>query len=195
VLLDSILGSGDALTPRSPDLTPASSVPGTPSFGHSDLPGLTSLRASGRVSRISSAGSDRAGFGPTLVQSATDTIVDRCVRVRVEACMMYLEPLHRSPMTPRFIPDLIDIQQELFELPQRVCYFPYLVASLANARFISRSVSRTIRRFRLQTLNLTLALLPMKKSGSLSSASARPQWTRSGHWKGSKKKVRYWTAR
>ena len=84
-LLDSILGQGDALTPRSPDLTPASSVPGTPSHGHSDLPGLSSLRVSGRVSRISSAGSDRASFGAPLVQSATDTIVDRCVRFRVEA--------------------------------------------------------------------------------------------------------------
>ncbi|KAN0121203.1 Pyridoxal phosphate-dependent transferase [Russula decolorans] len=52
------------------------------------------------VSRISSAGSDRASLGAPPVQSATDTIVDR-------------------PMTPRFIPDLIDIQQELFELPQR----------------------------------------------------------------------------
>lgn len=26
-------------------------------------------------------------------------------------------------MTPRFTPDLIDVQQELFELPQRVCCF------------------------------------------------------------------------
>jgi hypothetical protein len=24
-------------------------------------------------------------------------------------------------MTPRFIPDLVDIEQELFELPQKVC--------------------------------------------------------------------------
>ncbi|KAH9993708.1 cytoplasmic dynein intermediate chain [Russula compacta] len=100
VLLESILGPNDALTPRSPDLTPASSVPGTPSFGLSDLPAPTSLRVSGRVSRISSAGSDRASLGATLMQSATDTIVDR-------------------PMTPRFTLDLIDVQQELFELPQR----------------------------------------------------------------------------
>jgi hypothetical protein len=28
-------------------------------------------------------------------------------------------------MTPRFIPDLIDIQQELFELPQRVRRFSF----------------------------------------------------------------------
>ncbi len=131
-LLDSILGPGDALTPRSPDLTPASSVPGTPSHGPSDLPGLSSLRVSGRVSRISSAGTDRSSLGPPLVQSATDTIVDRCVRVREQACGMYLEPSHCSPMTPRFIPDLIDIQQELFELPQRVRCFPFLRASPTN---------------------------------------------------------------
>ncbi|KAI9440509.1 WD40 repeat-like protein [Lactarius indigo] len=99
-LLSSILGPDDVLSPRSPDLTPASSVPGTPSFGHPDLPGPASLRVSGRVSRISSAGSDRASFGATLVQSATENVVDR-------------------PMTPRFTPDLIDVQQELFELPQR----------------------------------------------------------------------------
>ncbi|KAH9989810.1 cytoplasmic dynein intermediate chain [Russula vinacea] len=110
-LLDSILGPGDALTPRSPDLTPASSVPGTPLFGHSDLPGPTSLRVSGR-----------GKFGATLVQSATDTIIDR-------------------PMTPRFIPDLIDIQQELFELPQRVCYFPFLAASLANSSLLAERVT------------------------------------------------------
>ncbi|KAH9176034.1 WD40 repeat-like protein [Lactarius sanguifluus] len=99
-LLSSILGPDDMLSPRSPDLTPASSVPGTPSLGHPDLPGPASLRVSGRVSRISSAGSDRANFGATLVQSATENVIDR-------------------PMTPRFTPDLIDVQQELFELPQR----------------------------------------------------------------------------
>lgn len=81
------MGPGDALTPRSPELTPASSVPGTPLFGHSDLPGPTSLRVSGRVSRISSAGSDsRASLGAALVQSGTDTIVDRCVRAREDSC-------------------------------------------------------------------------------------------------------------
>jgi len=85
------LSPGDALTPRSPDLTPASSVPGTPSHGHSDLPGLSSLRVSGRVSRISSAGSDRASLGAPLVQSATDTIVDRCVRFQDDVRERYFE--------------------------------------------------------------------------------------------------------
>ena len=80
-LLSSILGPDDTFSPRSPDLTPASSVPGTPSLGHPDLPGPASLRVSGRVSRISSAGSDRASLGATLVQSATENVVDRCVCV------------------------------------------------------------------------------------------------------------------
>ena len=57
-------------------------MPGTPSFGLSDLPGPSSLRVSGRVSRISSQGSDRASVGAVHVQSATETIVDRCVRVQ-----------------------------------------------------------------------------------------------------------------
>lgn len=56
-------------------------MPGTPSFGVSDLPGPSSLRVSGRVSRISSAGSDKASVGAMHVQSATETIVDRYVRV------------------------------------------------------------------------------------------------------------------
>lgn len=86
-ILSSILGPDDTFVPRSPgprspDLTPASSVPGTPSLGHPDLPGPSSLRVSGRVSRISSAGSDRASFGATLVQSATENVVDRCVCIR-----------------------------------------------------------------------------------------------------------------
>ena len=80
--------------PRSPDLTPASSVPGTPSLGHPDLPGTASLRVSGRVSRISSAGSDRVSLGTTFVQSATENVVDRCVCVR-ETCEIELQ-LHAA---------------------------------------------------------------------------------------------------
>lgn len=79
--------------PRSPDLTPSSSVPGTPSLGHPDLPGL---RVSGRVSRISSAGSDRASFGATLVQSATENVVDRCVYVQ-EACEVEFQTYVAAP--------------------------------------------------------------------------------------------------
>ncbi|KAI0060930.1 WD40 repeat-like protein [Artomyces pyxidatus] len=96
-LLNQLVGDEFA----SPDLTPSSSIPGTPNLGYGiDLPGPSSLRASGRASRLSDTGSDRASMGTTLVQSATDNVVERT-------------------MTPRFIPDLIDVEQELFELPQR----------------------------------------------------------------------------
>jgi len=33
-------------------------------------------------------------------------------------------------MTPRFVPDLIDVEQELFELPQRVRAFPLRAPAL-----------------------------------------------------------------
>lgn len=32
---------------------------------------------------------------------------------------------HAREMTPRVVPDLIDIEQELFELPQKVCVATY----------------------------------------------------------------------
>jgi dynein intermediate chain, cytosolic len=44
-------------------------------------------------------------------------------------------------MTPRFIPDLIDIQQELFELPQRVRLFPFPTESLTNLRYSQERVT------------------------------------------------------
>ncbi|KAF9258885.1 WD40 repeat-like protein [Marasmius fiardii PR-910] len=79
------------------DLTPSSSVPGTPAMGHHSLPNLSS----GRVSRQS----DRMSLGTTLASSATDNVIDR-------------------ELAPRFLPDLIDVEQELFELPrkERVMY-------------------------------------------------------------------------
>jgi hypothetical protein len=40
-------------------------------------------------------------------------------------------------MTPRFIPDLIDVQQELFELPQRVRRFLFSAAFLANSSLLT----------------------------------------------------------
>ncbi|KAL0580588.1 hypothetical protein V5O48_001413 [Marasmius crinis-equi] len=93
--VQSILGE-----PRGGDITPSSSVPGTPSLGHHGLPNISSL-SSGRASRQS----DRMSLGTTLASSATDNVLDR-------------------EMVPRFLPDLIDVEQELFELPrkERVMY-------------------------------------------------------------------------
>ncbi|RDX48242.1 WD40 repeat-like protein [Lentinus brumalis] len=83
--------------------TPISSTPGTPALGQSiPLPGPSSI-LSGRLSRQSDATSDRYSLGTTLIQSqngATENVIER-------------------EMTPRIVPDLIDIEQELFELPQK----------------------------------------------------------------------------
>ncbi|KAJ7576962.1 cytoplasmic dynein intermediate chain [Mycena floridula] len=83
------------------ELTPSSSIPGTPALGQSHLPSLMS--GSGRASRQSDFSSDR--FLPPSNNAATDHVIDR-------------------EMVTRFLPDLIDIEQELFELPrkERVIY-------------------------------------------------------------------------
>ncbi|KAE9404055.1 WD40 repeat-like protein [Gymnopus androsaceus JB14] len=77
-------------------------MPGTPSMGTSYLP---SSSLSGRASRNSDFAST---FGTTLapsINSGTESVIDR-------------------EMIPRFLPDLIDVEQELFELPkkERVIY-------------------------------------------------------------------------
>ncbi|KAI0644189.1 dynein intermediate chain [Trametes meyenii] len=84
--------------------SPVSSVPGTPALGQINLPGPSALSISGRLSRQSDITSDtRLSLGTTLIQSqngATESLIER-------------------EMTPRVVPDLIDIEQELFELPQK----------------------------------------------------------------------------
>ncbi|KAF5355315.1 hypothetical protein D9758_006013 [Tetrapyrgos nigripes] len=89
------------------DLTPSSSLPGTPLLGHATLPHSLSIgNGSGRASRQSDIGSGISGttFAGTS-NAATDSVIYR-------------------EMEPRFLPDLIDIEQELFELPkkERVTY-------------------------------------------------------------------------
>ncbi|KAI9464161.1 WD40-repeat-containing domain protein [Boletus coccyginus] len=84
------------------DVTPSSSLPGTPPRQSALLHSSSALSPSGRVSRQSDVGSDRLSMGMTMVtsvNSATDHVVERT-------------------LTPRSI-DLIDVEQELFELPQR----------------------------------------------------------------------------
>lgn len=85
------------------DLTPSSSIPGTPSYGHIGLPGPSGFSASGRLSRQSDLDFvERRSTTPLIrsTSSATDHIVERAI-------------------TPRSIPELIDIEEELFELPQK----------------------------------------------------------------------------
>ncbi|KAF8920761.1 WD40 repeat-like protein [Mucidula mucida] len=83
---------------NSGDVTPSSSIPGTPSMGHLGL----SVSQSGRLSRQSDFSASAA---TTLANSGTDNVMDR-------------------EMTPRVIPDLIEVEQELFEMPrkERVIY-------------------------------------------------------------------------
>lgn len=107
--------------------TPISSTPGTPSLGHPiSLPGPSSV-LSGRLSRQSDAASDRYSLGTTLVQSqngATESVIERYAAVVISMhCSNVLVHFIVSirEMTARFVPDLIDIEQELFELPQKVC--------------------------------------------------------------------------
>ncbi|KAF7973952.1 hypothetical protein HWV62_13910 [Athelia sp. TMB] len=96
--LNKILGPSGEVTP--------SSVPGTPSRPSSSLPGPSVLSASGRASRNSDVPSyDRISVSTTLANSGTDHMIERSI-------------------TPRYIPDLVDINQELYELPQteRIMY-------------------------------------------------------------------------
>ncbi|KAI0629159.1 dynein intermediate chain [Trametes polyzona] len=101
-IVEDLIGSG---RDNSAFGSPASSVPGTPALGHPGLP-LPALgnSQSGRASRQSDITSDtRLSLGTTLIQSqngATESVMER-------------------EMTPRVVPDLIDIEQELFELPQK----------------------------------------------------------------------------
>ncbi|KZT27753.1 dynein intermediate chain [Neolentinus lepideus HHB14362 ss-1] len=99
-LVNSLLGSRRGVDSAG-ELTPSSSVPGTPSLGQgSSFSGQSAL--SGRLSRQSQSdfGSEALSLGTTLAHSATDNVMERT-------------------MTPRFVPDLIDVEQELFELPQK----------------------------------------------------------------------------
>ncbi|OSD02964.1 dynein intermediate chain [Trametes coccinea BRFM310] len=102
-LVSSLIGGSSSRVDSAVD-TPVSSVPGTPSRDYSSLPGPSGLSISGRLSRQSDVTSDtRLSLGTTLIHSqngATENVIER-------------------EMTPRVVPDLIDIEQELFELPQK----------------------------------------------------------------------------
>ncbi|KAI6120798.1 WD40-repeat-containing domain protein [Pisolithus croceorrhizus] len=85
------------------DVTPSSSMPGTPPRQSALFYGTSALSPSGRASRQSDVGSDRISMGTTMITTAnsgTEHVMERT-------------------LTPRFVPDLIDVEQELFELPQR----------------------------------------------------------------------------
>ncbi|KAI5121496.1 hypothetical protein M0805_006533 [Coniferiporia weirii] len=116
-IVEAALGSS---FPRSSDsggdVTPIS-APGTPAIGRPTSPSYLRERTppgpSGRLSRQSDVFSDRPFVditfaprsGAAVSSSGTDNVVERT-------------------LTPRFIPDLVDVEQDLFDLPrkERVTY-------------------------------------------------------------------------
>lgn len=58
------------------------------------------------------------------VDGATDHVMDRYVPLLLYG-FRRIELVTYSVMTPRILPDLIDVEQELFELPQRVRENPF----------------------------------------------------------------------
>ncbi|KAF8994458.1 hypothetical protein BDQ17DRAFT_1430992 [Cyathus striatus] len=108
--IDELIGTGARGGLDSRDLTPSSSIPGYPALREIPFPGpsgaalSTSLSASGsgRTSCQSDFSSESSP-GATLAQStssATDNVIEHV-------------------MIPRIYPDLIHIEQELFEFPQK----------------------------------------------------------------------------
>ncbi|KAJ6624972.1 cytoplasmic dynein intermediate chain [Mycena sp. CBHHK59/15] len=82
------------------DILGPGSSDGTPN--RSGSPSIAQFTSSGRVSQASNTPLDRASPRPSqgVSSGGTDNVIER-------------------EMTPRFLPDLIDIQQEIFELPQK----------------------------------------------------------------------------
>ncbi|PPQ79682.1 hypothetical protein CVT25_003256 [Psilocybe cyanescens] len=106
-LVNALVGTRTGLD--SGEMTPSSSMPGTPSLGHHiTLPGIASgispRSGSGRASRQSDFTDRLSGGGSIAVpgssNAATDNVIERA-------------------MTPRTFPVLVDIEQELFEYPQK----------------------------------------------------------------------------
>ncbi|KAJ7224477.1 WD40-repeat-containing domain protein [Mycena pura] len=75
-----------------------SSGDGTPN--RSGSPSLAQLASSGRVSQASNPPPERISPRPSHAAVGTDHVIER-------------------EITPRYLPDLIDVQQEIFELPQK----------------------------------------------------------------------------
>ncbi|PPQ63385.1 hypothetical protein CVT24_005650 [Panaeolus cyanescens] len=105
-LVNDLVGNRNGID--SADLTPSSSAPGTPAVGHGiSLPGSSglSLSNSGRAqSRLSDVNITTSGLGIGVGTNTSSSTTDHGIE---------------RTMSPRTFPDLIDIEQELFELPQK----------------------------------------------------------------------------
>ncbi len=124
------------------DGTPLSSGRGTPALGQpSNLELAAGIPASARASRLSDTGSDRlslaTGTATTYAQSVafsqagTDNFVNRCVFMKrfqligkrcradtLRGCVL-LTWLYRE-IAQRYIPDLVDVEQDLLEIHHKV---------------------------------------------------------------------------
>ena len=103
------------------DMTPSSTFSGTPLNARAGTPPIRpDISISGRASRQSDAASELLSLGTTAVQtqSGTDHVIERYVACTTQSHI--LNVMHRV-MTPRFVPELVDIEQDLFELPKKVC--------------------------------------------------------------------------
>lgn len=132
----SIGGDG---TPLSAPGTPLLQRAGSPAVWRERTPPGAGAGVSGRVSRQSdvfSAPSDRApSFGTTLVSptgapgfapfvggsavGGTENVIERCIILSELSLKLLSNPLCRV-MTPRPMVDLVDIEQDLFDIPRRV---------------------------------------------------------------------------
>jgi dynein intermediate chain, cytosolic len=87
-LVASLVGSAGRGGVDSDDLTPGSSIPGSPSLSHATgLPGQSLLTLSGRASRQSDGASSERVVQPVQsANSATDHVVDRymCFTLRTQ---------------------------------------------------------------------------------------------------------------
>lgn len=81
-LVNALVGTSRGGVDSTGDVTPSSSLPGTPPRQSTLLHSSSALSPSGRVSRQSDVGSDRFSMGTTMVassNSATDHVVERYV--------------------------------------------------------------------------------------------------------------------
>ncbi|KAJ3576461.1 hypothetical protein NP233_g419 [Leucocoprinus birnbaumii] len=129
-LVDSLLGGSRRGGPDSfGDLTPSPSIPGTPAFGHpASISGVSALGMPPRTSsRQSDLTSDR-GTNAGQMSSGTDHVVER-------------------EIYPRSMVGLIDVEEELFELPQkeRVIYNKEVQTTAMETEMNMQDIEEEIR--------------------------------------------------
>lgn len=137
--VDEVLGTRGGLA-NEESSSPSFSTPGTPNTGrHMTLPGDTSgmSSSSGRESRQSDIPDRLSGGGLGMSDASTETNIERCASLfNSTKSLQYLTIFSFDRvLTPRLFTSLVDIEQELYEYPQKV------PISRANAYFQARLIS------------------------------------------------------